>query len=111
MMLWVQKGWGFWTTYGGGGCLVTITPDPSSAWFVGWEAQHDFSEILTLGAEVFATFDPSERSENEAAFTIGGIINFSDKHHLLLSAGSDLKGHNNIILYAAYQPTIGPASK
>ncbi|HUI93594.1 MAG TPA: transporter [Chitinivibrionales bacterium] len=109
--LWLQKSWGSWTTYGGGGYLINITPDPANSWFVGWEAQHDFSEHLTVGAEAFGTVFPSKSAENELGFNIGAIVNFTDNHHLLLSAGRDIVGHNDIFLYAAYQYTIGPPLK
>jgi hypothetical protein len=106
--LWVQKSWGSWTTYGGAGYLVNITPDPANSWFVGWETQHDLSEFITIGAEIFSTLIPSLSVENELAFNIGTIINFSDKRHLLFSIGRDIVGHNDLFLYAAYQLTIGP---
>jgi hypothetical protein len=106
--LWIQKSWGSWTTYGGAGYLVNITPNPANSWFVGWETQHDLSELITIGAEVFSTLIPSESLENELAFNIGTIINFSDKHHLLFSIGKDIVGHSDLFLYAAYQLTIGP---
>lgn len=100
--LWVQKSWGSWTTYGGGGYLVNITPDPANSWFVGWETQHDLSEFITIGAEIFSTIIPSESLENELAFNIGTIINFNDNHHLLFSTGRDIVGHNDFFLYVAY---------
>ena len=109
--LWLQKSWGQWTTYGGGGCLVTITPDPLNSWFVGWEGQRDFSEFITIGAEVFGTIIPTKSSENEAAFTIGATVNFNDNHHVLFSVGRDFVGPNNLFLYIAYQLTIGQGSK
>ena len=108
--LWLQKSWGSWTTYGGGGYLVDITSYPENSWFIGWEGQHDISEILTIGAEVFSTLFPSKSSENEVGFNLGAIVNFSDNHHILFSAGRDIVGHNDVFLYAAYQLTIGPAS-
>jgi hypothetical protein len=109
--LWLQKSWGSWTTYGGGGYLVNITPNPANSVFLGWEGQHDISEFLTIGAEAFSTLFPSKSSENEAGFTIGAIVNFSDKHHVLLSAGRDIVGHRDLLVYAAYQYTIGPVPK
>lgn len=109
--LWAQKNWGSWTTYGGGGYLVNIRPEPVNSWFAGWEVQHDFSELITLGEEVFGTFYPTSSTANELAFNIGAIINFSDNHHVLLSTGRDIIGHDDLFLYAAYQLTIGPGSR
>jgi len=104
--LWLQKSWGAWTTYGGGGYLANITSNPTNSWFIGWEGQRDFSSFITMGAEIFSTIVPSVRSENELAFNVGAIMNFSNNHHLLLSAGRDIVGHNSLLLYAAYQFTI-----
>jgi hypothetical protein len=104
--LWLQKSWGAWTTYGGGGYLVNITSNPANSWFMGWEGQRDFSSFISIGAEVFSTIVPSESSDNEIAFNAGAIMNFSDNHHFLFSAGRDIVGHSRLILYAAYQLTI-----
>jgi hypothetical protein len=109
--LWLQKSWGEWTTYGGGGYLANIKRHPDNSWFVGWEVERDLSDFLTLGAELFSSIFPSDRSEDEIAFNIGTIVNFSDNHHILLSAGRDIVGHRDLFAYAAYQLTIGPASK
>jgi hypothetical protein len=109
--VWVQKSWGSWSTYGGGGYLVTIRKSPANSLFIGWEGQRDFSKSLTIGAEVFGTSIPYESSENEAGFNIGTMVNLNDNHHLLLSAGRDIVGFNDLFLYAAYQYTIGLALK
>lgn len=105
--VWLQKSWGTWATYGGVGYLVDMKPDPANSWFMGLEGQHDFSEILTLGAELFSALIPSTTSENEVAFSIGAIVNFSEMHHFLFSAGRDIVGRNDLSFYAAYQRTIG----
>jgi Putative MetA-pathway of phenol degradation len=108
--LWLQKTWGSWTTYGGGGYLANAASDPVNSWFIGWEAQRDFSRALTLGGEIFGTVVQSQRADNELAFNIGAIVNLTEDNHLLFSAGSDIVGHTDFMFYAAYQLTIGPAS-
>jgi hypothetical protein len=103
--LWIQKSWGPWTMYGGGGYMVTIKEKQANSLFIGLEGQRDFSKKLTVGAEVFSNSFPSESSENEVAFIIGATVNFSDNHHCLFSAGRDLVARNNLFFYAAYQIT------
>ena len=109
--LWLQKSWGPWTTYGGAGYLAGVTLPAANSWFIGWEGQRDISEILTIGAEVFTTLFPLKSSENEVGFAVGAIVNFNENHHLLLSAGRDIVGTSDLLLYAAYQYTIGPLPK
>jgi hypothetical protein len=109
--LWLQKSWGPWTTYGGAGYLAGVTSPAANSWFVGWEGQRDISEILTIGSEIFATLFPLRSSENEVGFSLGSIVNFGENHHLLFSAGRDIVGTSDLLLYAAYQYTIGPLPK
>jgi hypothetical protein len=109
--VWLQKSWGPWTTNCGGGYLVNTTSNPVNSLFIGWEGQRDVSELITVGAEIFSTIIPSERSENELAFNIGTIVSFNDNHHFLFSAGRDIIGNNYFFLFAAYQLIIGSGPK
>lgn len=39
--LWIQKSWGRWTTYGGGGYAVNTAPGAANFPFAGWLVQRD----------------------------------------------------------------------
>ncbi len=52
--VWVQKSWGKWTTYGGGGYQVVPQTQYRDFLYAGWLAQRDLGKRLTLGAEVFS---------------------------------------------------------
>jgi hypothetical protein len=106
--VWLQKTWGPWATYCGGGYLVTVTSVKDNSLFLGWEAQRDVSRFLTIGTELFSTLFSTERSENELGFNIGATVNFNEIHHFLFSTGRDIMGKNTFFFYAAYQGTIGP---
>jgi len=51
--LWVQKSYGPWTTYGGGGETLVSAPGYRNFPFAGWLVQRDLGKKVTLGAEVF----------------------------------------------------------
>jgi hypothetical protein len=52
--IWVQKSFGPWTTYGGGGVtLINGVPGYRSFPYAGWLVQRDLGKKLTLGTEVF----------------------------------------------------------
>ena len=51
--LWVQKSFGPWTTYGGGGVTLVNAPGYRSFPFAGWLVQRDLGKKVTLGTEVF----------------------------------------------------------
>lgn len=106
--LWVQKSWESWTTYGGGGYWRNPGEDNKDYWFCGWEVQRDMSKTLTVGAELFAQTKTTDDGNYETGFNIGAIVNLTDDHHLLFSAGRDFRGDNRFSAYLAYQYTFGP---
>jgi hypothetical protein len=109
--VWVQKSWGTWTTYGGGGYWYQPGEDNRNYWFAGWLLQRDFSRKLTLGAEVFNTSPKARGESDETGFNGGGIYNLSEEHHILFSAGRDMKGPATLFAYLAFQWTFGPSGK
>ncbi len=88
--LWIQKSWGPWTTYGGGGYWINPGTGNQNWVFIGWEIQRDLSSFFTLGGEVFY-HSPNETGEsNSIGFNVGGFIHFDEINHIVFSAGRDL---------------------
>ena len=106
--IWLQKGWGPWLTYGGGGYLINLGHEHEDLWFFGWLVQRDLNKYFTLGAELFYGTPPETGDERHFGFNIGSIINISKIHHILLSAGTDIIGPTDFYSYIAYQLTFGP---
>lgn len=106
--IWLQKSWGPWTTYGGGGYWYHPGPGNKDYWFGGWELQREISKSLTLGAEIFGNTHSTENEGGTYGFNAGAIINLSEEHHILLSTGRDIHGPNTFSAYAAFQWTLGP---
>ncbi len=50
--LWLQKAWGPWQTYGGGGYWRNPGEGNKDYWFFGWQVQRAMSELLTISAEL-----------------------------------------------------------
>jgi len=106
--LWFQKSWGPWTTYGGGGYWVTSGEDNRDWWYFGWLVQREINKKLTLGAELYYKTASKADIDESKGYTVGTIINLTDNHHILLSAGQDIYGPNYYNFYIAYQFTFGP---
>ncbi len=106
--LWLQKSWGPWTTYGGGGYWINPGSGNKDYWFIGWVGQRDLSEKISLGGELFYTAPQRVGQSGETGFNVGGFLNFTEQHHLLFSAGRDIHGPNRFLMYLGYQLTIGP---
>ena len=106
--VWLQKSWGPWTSYGGGGYWINPGTDNKDYWQLGWLVQRDVTRALTLGGEVFYFGRQTADGRDETCYNIGGIINLSEEQHILFSAGSDIAGDTRFLAYLGYQWTFGP---
>lgn len=104
--VWLQKSLGKLTTYGGGGLWYNPGVGQKNWLFVGWEAQYDLSEAVTLGGEVFYQTADSQESEPSDGFSFGGFLNLNEQSHILFSLGRNISGSLAISGYIGYQLTI-----
>lgn len=104
--IWIQKKWGEWQSYGGGGYWISHAPDIKNHWFTGWQVQKEISEHVTLGGEIFHSTEQVAGQGASTGFNLGGYYNFDEHNHLLFSAGKGLKNANltnQLSTYLAYQ--------
>lgn len=109
--IWIQKSWGKWTSYGGGGRWFNPGAGNRDYWLTGWLIQRELNEHLTLGGELFYTSPSVENGREQFNFNVGGQYNFDEGHHLLFSAGRSISGDTEFMSYVAYQWTFGPHGK
>jgi hypothetical protein len=88
--LWLQKSWGPWTTYGGGGYWINPGPGNQNWIFLGWEIQRDLSSFFTLGGEVFYHSANLTNESDGLGFNLGAFIHFDEMNHIVFSAGRDI---------------------
>jgi hypothetical protein len=106
--LWLQKSFGPWTSYGGGGYWINPGTENRNWWFVGWLVQRQLTPKLTLGTEIFHETAKEAGGTSDTRFNVGTIFDFSDTYHLLLSAGHTIQGPSGFQAYGAFQVTFGP---
>lgn len=106
--VWLQKTWGRWSSYGGGGYWYNPGAGNRNYWYAGWQVQRSVSKQLALGAEIFYTTPSTVDGRDRTGFNVGLIYDFNEGHHLLFSAGTDIHGSNRGSMYLAYQWTFGP---
>ena len=109
--VWLQKSWGPWTTYGGGGYWINPGEGNRDWWQFGWLIQRDINKALTLGTELYYKTANSSNGNDAAGYTCGAIINLTENHHVLLSIGQDINGPDYLWAYIGYQLTFGPQKK
>ena len=129
--IWVQKDFGDWTTYGGGGYWINPGPANKNYWFVGWVLERKITDKFMLGVELFhqtpnviggmgltgfssGTLFHQPSSEigvtQSTGFNIGGIYDFTNNYHLLFSFGRGLqhaKETNEFSWYIGFEVTGG----
>jgi len=106
--VWLQKRWGAWQSYGGGGYWMDHAAGARNHWFFGWQLQDDISEHLTLGGEIFHSTEQAKGQGASTGFNLGGTYNLDEHNHLLLSAGrglTNVSATNKFSSYVAYQLT------
>jgi hypothetical protein len=103
--LWLQKSFGPWTTYGGGGAALNSAPGQRDYPFGGWLVQRDFGKHLTLGGEIFAQGQDTDSDKGFAAFNFGGTCNVNENFSLLFSAGHSFAGDQHTLWYFGFYYT------
>jgi len=112
--MWLQKDFGDWTTYGGGGPWINHGPGNKNFWFVGWVLQRKITDQLAIGAEVFHQTADSVDDTDSTGFNVGAIYDFTDHHHLLFSIGRGIqhaKETNELSWYIGLLVTDAPPEK
>jgi hypothetical protein len=100
--LWLQKKWGDWQSYGGGGYWINNAADAKNHWFFGWQLQKEISEHLTLGGEVYHSTEQVTGVGESTGFNLGGFYNFDAHNHFLFLAGQGLTNVDNTNQFASY---------
>jgi hypothetical protein len=106
--VWIQKSWGSWTSYGGGGYWINPGAGNHNYWQTGILVQKDLNKYWTLGGEIFYYTSTSVGTGNQLNFNVGGQYNFDEGHHLLFSVGRSVYGGVDVMSYVGYQWTFGP---
>lgn len=105
--VWLQKSWGPWTTYGGGGYIINPAPGMRDHPFFGWQVQRALNKKLTLGAEWFNPGRDTPAASNPQIANFGGQYNFRENFSLLFTAGHTVHGDAHTVAYLGLYWTWG----
>ena len=107
--IWLQKEFGPWTVYGGGGYWINPGIGNRNFGFFGAAVLRKITEQLNLGVEVFHQTSPAVGVPESTGFNVGLIYDVSENWHVLASAGSGLQNRsttNQFSYFAAIQLTF-----
>ena len=106
--VWLQKGFGSWTVYGGAGYGINPGAGNQNWGYGGLVAQCQVTKSVLLGAEVYHRTAMAIGEQADTAFNLGAVVDLSHRHHLLFAAGRSIAGPTEFQAYIAYQFTFGP---
>ena len=117
--LWLQKDFGKWTAFGGGGYWINPGPGNHDYWYTGWGLLRQVTDSLQLGGELYHQTRSSLSApgspgfpigtEDTTGFNFGGTYDFDKTYHLLFSAGRGLENaasSNEFSYYIALRVTF-----
>jgi hypothetical protein len=106
--LWLQKDFGSWTLYGGGGYGINPGAANRDWTFFGAVTQCQVTERILVGGELYHRTAAESGGRADTAFNLGTVVDFTHHHHLLFSVGRSIDGPAQFQVYLAYQFTFGP---
>lgn len=98
--VWMQKSFGRWTAFGGGG--LTLNPGAGNRDFAIWGGalMRQMSDHLQLGAEMFGETRSSLQIGGSAAVGIGALYDLSENWHLIGSVNTGIVNRRQNDSYA-----------
>ncbi|HWA85683.1 MAG TPA: hypothetical protein VG710_05635 [Opitutus sp.] len=106
--VWLQKSFGPWTTYGGGGYWRNPGAGNRDWWFTGWLLQRQVRDNLAVGAEIFHETAQAVGGSSDTNANLGIVWDLDKTRHILASVGHTLQGPDGYQAYLAFQLTFGP---
>jgi hypothetical protein len=88
--VWLEKDWGPWTVYGGGGRWFMHDPGQRDWWFSGVLVQRQVTQALYLGGELFHETAQTVDGRPSTGFNVGGGYAISGPWQVLFSAGRNI---------------------
>lgn len=107
--IWLEKDFGKWSVYGGGGYWINPGVNNRNFGYVGIAVWREITEALHVGAEVFHQTPNVVNEPATTGFNVGLIYDVSDNWHLLSSVGTGAQNRtatNQLSYYAGLQLTF-----
>jgi len=81
--IWIEKDWGKWSVFGGGGCVLNRSTDTQSFCLTGWTVTRQVLPNLLLGAEIFHQTADTKGGRATTSVGAGFKYDLSENYHLL----------------------------
>jgi hypothetical protein len=89
--IWVEKDWGRWSTFGGGGCVYNRGGDSRNFCQAGWVLTRQVLANLQVGAEISHRTADTKGGLSTTAVGAGLRYDISDTYHVLAYASTGVQ--------------------
>jgi hypothetical protein len=89
--LWLERDWGAWSTFGGGGCVINRGDDSQDYCLMGWALTRRLLPDLSLGAEIVHQGSDTKGGRAISGAGVGITYDLNTHLHLLAYAGPGLQ--------------------
>jgi hypothetical protein len=90
--IWMQKSYGPWTTFGGGGYTRNPGTNNSNFAVYGWAVQRQINPRLALGVELFGQTHDTVEDRGSTAAGFAALYDWDDTWHLIGSINTGIAG-------------------
>src|SRR5271170_6692459 len=89
--IWLEKDWGQWSAFGGGGCEINRGGVSQNFCLMGLTVTRQFTTRLQLGLEIFHQTPDTQGGLATTSLGIGARYDLNDNFHLLGYAGRGIQ--------------------
>lgn len=100
--LWLERDFGAWSTFGGGGCVINRGSEAQDYCLMGWALTRHVLPDLSVGAEIVHQGADSKGGRVSTGIGAGLIYDLSEHLHLLAYAGPGLQNAGTTAQYNWY---------
>jgi outer membrane putative beta-barrel porin/alpha-amylase len=104
--LWAEKDWGDWSTFGGGGCVLSRGGRSQDYCMAGWALTRAMTPALHIGAEIVHQGADSKGGHVSTAVGAGATYDLSETYHLLAYWGPSLENASDNGRYDWYAAVL-----
>jgi hypothetical protein len=108
--VWLQKSFGPWSSFGGGGEYVHPGPGNRNYAFFGGALERSVSRVTDIGAEVYHQGAQTSGGSDLTAARVGVISQIGKYHAVVFSVGRAFHGDETMSAYASYEFVLGPSA-
>jgi hypothetical protein len=89
--IWVEKDFGKWSAFGGGGCALNNGDGGRNYCLEGWVVTRELTPALHLGVEVYHQSAGTRGGRETTGLGFGATYDLSENYHLMASAGPGIE--------------------